>query len=277
MPAAPAARRCSSPCLAQQLLDLAHDLRDPLLFLQDVLGQLLRRQVLEVLLTMRVFDVQIAAVRQHVGGSYFPGAVVLLSIFPPSHAVGKLLELDGLSFGVVLPAFGQRVLIIPDVFRQPGAIKEQQVSWNACIGRKDTVGKPDDGMKVELLEQFLLDAGADTVAKKGAIGCDNSSSTGLGLSSKFPHDELKKEKRCFRGLLVFGKVREDTALFFTAEWWIGKDDVYAVLVADFLEWKTQRIARVNLGGLQTVQEQVHLRQQVWKRLGFATEQASSLL
>src|SRR5438132_1613078 len=48
----------------QEFLDLPHDLRDAEFLLEDVLGQLLRRQVFEVLPGVRVLDVEVAVFRE---------------------------------------------------------------------------------------------------------------------------------------------------------------------------------------------------------------------
>src|SRR5207249_4233704 len=77
----------------QELLDLPHDLRDPQLLLEDVVGQLLRRQVLEVLLRAGVLDVEVATVGQDVRRRHLPGAVVRFPLLPPLHARLELLDL----------------------------------------------------------------------------------------------------------------------------------------------------------------------------------------
>ena len=45
-------------------------------------------------------------------------------------------------------------------------------------------------MEVKLLEQFLLDAGADAVTEEGAIGHDDARPARLGRSLELTHDEL---------------------------------------------------------------------------------------
>ena len=63
----------------------------------------------------------------------------------------EFLELDGRGFGVVLPAFGQRLFVIPDFARRPGAVEEQDVRRDAGVRREHAVGQPDDGVQVEIL------------------------------------------------------------------------------------------------------------------------------
>ena len=61
----------------------------------------------------RVLAVEVAAVRQPFGGGHFPCVVRLFAFAPPLDENGKLFELDGRGFGVVLPPFGQRLFVIP--------------------------------------------------------------------------------------------------------------------------------------------------------------------
>ena len=188
----------------------------------------------------------------------FPGALVFFSLIPPFEAVGELLELDGLGLGVVLPALGQRLLVVPDFFGRAGAVEEQQVGRDAGVGREDAVGQADDGVQVELLEQFLLDAGADAVAEERAVGHDDGGAAGLRLALQLAHDELQEQQRGFGGLLVLGEVAVDAALLLAAEGRVGQDHIHAVSVADLAQREAQAVARIDLRRLQAVQEQVHL-------------------
>jgi len=52
---------------------------------------------------------------------------------------------------------------------------------------------------------------------------------------------------------------------------IGEDHVHPVAVADLVEWKTQAVFRIDLRRFETVQEQVHLAEEVGKRFGLAAE------
>ena len=79
----------------------------------------------------------------------------------------------GCGLGVVLPAFGQRLLVVPDFFRRPGAVEEQQVGRDARVRREHAVGQPDDRVQVEVLEQFLLDPRADAIAEERAVRHDH--------------------------------------------------------------------------------------------------------
>ena len=82
--------------------------------MQDAGGELGGRQVGDVFLGTRVLAVEVAAVGEEFGGGDFPGAFVLCALVPPGHEGREFLELDGGGFGVVLPAFGQGLFVIPD-------------------------------------------------------------------------------------------------------------------------------------------------------------------
>ena len=100
------------------LLNLGHNFCDALLFLENIVGELFGRKMLEVSCGVGVLAVEVAAVGEQFGGGNFPGAVVLFALVPPLEAAGEFLELDRLGLGVVLPAFGQRLLVVPDFFRR---------------------------------------------------------------------------------------------------------------------------------------------------------------
>ena len=120
----------------------------------------------DVFLGTRVLAVEVAAIRQQFRDRHFPSAFVFLPLrartrlVPPFDALSEFLELDGGGLGVVFPTFGQRLLVIPDLACRAGAVEEQDVRRDAGVRRKDAVGQADDGVEVEFLEQFFLDAGA---------------------------------------------------------------------------------------------------------------------
>ena len=163
----------------QQPFNLSHYFCNALLFLQDVIGELLRRKMLEIYFSARVLDIEVTAVLENVSSGNFPGAVVLFALIPPGDAVGKFFELNRLGLGVVLPAFGQWLLVIPDIFGRPGAVEEDEIGWNARVGREDAVGQADNGVEIKVLQQFFLDAGADAVAEEGPVGHDHTRSAAL--------------------------------------------------------------------------------------------------
>jgi hypothetical protein len=104
-------------------LYVAYDLGNSLLLFEDLGGELGGRKMSDVFLGARILAVEVAAVGQQFGGGDFPSVLVFLALVPPRHARGEFLELDGRGLGVVLPAFRQRVFVIPDFARRAGAIK----------------------------------------------------------------------------------------------------------------------------------------------------------
>src|SRR5438876_63231 len=116
--------------------------------------------MLEILFASGVLAVEIASVGDEFGRGDLPGEDVLHALVPPSDAIGELSELEGDGLGVVLPALGERLLIVPDVLRRPRAIEEEDIRWDAGVWRKHPVGQADDSVEVELLEQLFLNPGA---------------------------------------------------------------------------------------------------------------------
>ena len=134
----------------------------------------------DVFLGARILAVEIAAVGQQFGGGNFPGAFVFFSLGAtmPMHS-RRIPRTGSARFGVVLPAFGQRLFVIPDFARRAGAVEEQDVRRDAGVGREHAVGQADDGVQVEFLEQFFLDAGAHAIAEQRAVGRDDGGAAGL--------------------------------------------------------------------------------------------------
>ena len=133
----------------------------------------------EIDFAARVLDVEVAAVLENVGGGDFPSSVVLFAFVPPGYAVGKFFKLNRLRLGVVFPAFGQRLLVVPDIFGGAGAVEEHKIGRNAGVRGKDAVGQADYGVEIEVLQQFFLNAGADAIAEQGAVGHDYPRSAAL--------------------------------------------------------------------------------------------------
>ena len=159
--------------LREELLDVRHDLRDALFLLQDARGELFGREMGDVFLRARVFAVEVADGREQLGGGDFPCALIFLAARPPCDERGEFLELDGRGFGLVFPALGEWVLVIPDFARRPGAVEEKEVRGDAGVGREDAVREADDGVEIERAEQFVLDARADAIAEERAIRDDD--------------------------------------------------------------------------------------------------------
>ena len=96
------------------------------------------------------------------------------------------------------------------------------------------------------------------------------------LAFQLAHDELKEEQGGFGGLLVFGEVALDALFLLAAEGRVGEDDVHAVLFADLGQLVAQGVAGVDLRGVEPVQKQVHLAEQVGQGLGLAAEDGALL-
>ena len=110
----------------------------------------------EIKFAARVFDVEIATVFENVGSGDFPGLIVFFAFVPPGNTVGKLFKLNRLRLGVVLPAFGERLLVVPDIFGGTGTVKEDEIGWNAGVGREDAVGQADDGVEIKVFSSSSL-------------------------------------------------------------------------------------------------------------------------
>lgn len=100
--------------------------------------------------------------------------LIFFTLMPPFEAGRKLLKLHRRGLGVALSAFGERLIVIPDILRRAGAIEEKKIGGNACIWSKYAVRKSHDSVKVEVLEEFLLDASTNAVAEEDAVRDDHA-------------------------------------------------------------------------------------------------------
>ena len=89
---------------------------------------------------------------------------------------------------------------------------------------------------------------------------------------QLPHNQLQEEQRGFGGLFVFWEIALDAAFLFAAKGRVGEDHVHAIAFADVGELEAERITGINLRGVESVQQQIHLAEQIRQRLGFAAEQ-----
>ncbi len=175
------------------MFDFLNDFRNPQLFLKNIVGELFGREMLEIASGVGIFAVEITTVREQFGCGNFPGAIRFLSLAPPVKTAGELFELDWLRLSVVLPTFGQRLLVIPDFFRRMRAVEEKKVRRDARVRREDAVGQTDDGVKVEVFQQLFFDPRADAVAEERAVGHDDRGSARFRLPSELAHNELEEE------------------------------------------------------------------------------------
>ena len=196
---------------------------------------------------------------------------------PPRCRLCELLELQRRGFAVLLATIGQRQLVVPDGVGGAAALKEHKVGRDVGIWGEHALRQAHDSVQAEFLKHFLLDDGADAVAKQGAVGHDHggAATPDRGYATQnwgtrhaqLAHDVLQKQQRGFRCLHIGRKVGLDADLFLTAEGRVGEDDVHALAVADLIDPSIQRIAVGDLGRLQPVQQQIHLHQHVRQRLG----------
>ena len=104
--------------------------------------------------------------------------------------------------------------------------------------------------------EIRLDASRDTVRRQKAIWHNNRCPAWparRGIPSvQPPHNELKKEQRCFRGLSVVGEVPLNAALLLTAERRVGKNNVDSVAFANVRESKPQSVAWIDVGRIHPV-------------------------
>ena len=91
--------------------------------------------------------------------------------------------------------------------------------------------------------------------------------------TQLSHDELKEQQRRLGRLHVAGEVALDAGLLFTTERRVGEDDIDAIFVAQLGELEAEAVAGVDLGRFESVQEEVHLAEQVRQRLGLAAVEA----
>ncbi len=82
------------------------------------------------------------------------------------------------------------------------------------------------------------------------------------------HHELKEQEGCFCCLLVNREARQDAALFFAAEGGIRAHHLDTIRVPDRRKRMSEAVQRIDLGGVNVVEEQVHLPKKVrkWLRL-----------
>ena len=77
---------------------------------------------------------------------------------------------DAAVFGVLLDAFGEWELVVPDFFGGFAFGEENQVGVYSGIGVEHTLGQADDGVDITFFKEFFLDGGFDAFAKKRTVG-----------------------------------------------------------------------------------------------------------
>ncbi len=94
---------------------------------------------------VRVLEVEVVAVLFDGGDGYPPGILGLLPAFaglaaPPCLAVGELFEAQRLGLGVILPPFGDRDLVEPDLPGAAGLLEEHQVGRDRRVRSEHAEG-----------------------------------------------------------------------------------------------------------------------------------------
>src|SRR5690349_13520763 len=103
-------------------------------------------------------------------------------------------------------------------------------------------------MKVELLEELLLDASANALAEQRSIryndGSTRRATRGCRLAFELAHDELEEQQRSFRRLAVFREVTLDAFFLLPAERWVGEDHIDSLFLANLGELEAEGVVRV---------------------------------
>ncbi len=116
-----------------------------MLGLEQLGDQLFGRAVRQVVGAIRVLEVEVVAVGFDGGHGNPPGILGILPALaglatPPCLAVGELLEAQRLGLGVVLPSFGDRDLVEPDLPGAAGLLEEHQVGGDRRV-RSEHAGR----------------------------------------------------------------------------------------------------------------------------------------
>ena len=83
---------------------------------------------------------------------------------------------------------------------------------------------------------------------------------------------MQKQQRRLRRLFILRKIPLNPLLLFTTKRWICQNHIHPLALADIRQLKAQRVARINLRRIKSVQQQIHLAQQIRQCLRFAAEQ-----
>ena len=94
-----------------------------------------------------------------------------------------------LGLGEVLVAFRHIETIKPCVLGRTGVIEEQDVGFDACVGREDTAWETDDRMEIELRHQSPLDVCLDIGSEEESVRKDDCRSSILSETIYYEDDE----------------------------------------------------------------------------------------
>jgi hypothetical protein len=83
---------------------------------------------------------------------------------------------------------------------------------------------------------------------------------------------LQKEKRGFRRLFVLREIALNALLLLAAEGRVREDHIHAVALSDVRQLVAEGVGGIDLRRVESVQQQVHLAEQIWQRFRFTAEE-----
>ena len=96
------------------MLDVAHNLSNPLFLLHNAFHELLRWKMRNIFFPARVLAIEVEARGDDISRRDFPCPFVLFPLGPPIKTGFELLKLDRLGLCVILPAFRERMFVLPE-------------------------------------------------------------------------------------------------------------------------------------------------------------------
>lgn len=105
--------------------------------------------------------------------------------------------------------------------------------------------------------------------KSVPFGTTTAARPGFLSPPQLAHDELEEEQGGFGGAFVVGEIVLNAFFLRATEGRIGENHIHALLVADFRELVAQRVAGVYARGVKSVQQKVHLAEQIGQRFWLA--------
>ena len=198
-----------------------------------------------------------------------------LAVVPPGHNRGEVLQLHGLGLGEVLVALGYVQTVKPGFLRGAAAVKEQDVRGDGGIGGENAAGHADDGVEIELRQQFFLDVDLGVVgAEEEAVGQDHRRAAVL---LQPVHDDGHEEVGGLGAGQISGEMVLDLCLFAAAVRGIHEDHVKAVVVGVVQHVLQQGVVVIDPGHVQPVQQQVRDAEHIGKLLLFDAVDGGAVL
>ena len=175
-------------------------------------------------------------------------------VVPPVQHGLKVLELHGLGLGEVLVPLGHIQPVEPGFLGGVGMVEKKDVGGNGRIRRKHAARQADDGMEIELPQQFALDVHLGIIgAEQEAVGEDYR---GPAVLLEPVHDDRHEQVRRFAAGQVGGKVVFDLRLFAAAIRRIHQHHVHLVRLGIVQHIAQEAIGMVHPGHIQPMEQQV---------------------